>query len=286
MLVSSKQIIYEAQRGQYAIGAFNTSDLEITKAIVWAAAKLEAPVIVQTSEKAIAYAGLENIADIVKNEAKKSKFPIALHLDHGSNLDIIHQCLNEGYTSVMFDGSALSLAENIILTRQAVDMAHRANATCEGELGHVSKAGDNLKKLTDPAQVSEFVRETGVDILAVSIGSAHGASTDEKLDIELLKKIRAKTNIPLVLHGASGVSNEDTKLAIQNGICKVNIDTDIRHTFSKAILEINQSLDKLSDPSRLGLAETDPRDIMNKVMAEIQKVVEEKIRLFGSENKG
>jgi len=273
MLVSSKQIILQAQKGKYAIGSFNTSDLEITKAIIWAANKLNSPVIIETSEKAIAYAGLENISDIIKNEAKKTKLPVALHLDHGKSLDIVRQCLEIGYTSIMFDGSHLSFDENIILTRQAVDMAHRAGAACEGEVGAIGKI-DDAKKFTDPAQVAEFVRETGVDFLAVSFGSAHGAGGDEKLNIDLLKKIRAKTTIPLVLHGASGVSNEDIKVAVRNGIAKINIDTDIRHTFSQAIRDINSS------------TMADPRDIMNKVMAEIQKVVEEKIKLFGSEGKG
>lgn len=273
MLVSSKQLILNAQKGHYAVGSFNTSDLEITKAIVWAAARLEAPAIVETSEKAIAYAGLENLADIIKNEAKKSRFPIALHLDHGKSLDIVRQCLDEGYTSIMFDGSHLSFEENKILTRQAAEMAHRAGAACEGELGAVGKTNE-AKKYTDPTQVAEFVRETDIDFLAVAIGSAHGIGKDEKLDLELLKKIRAKTKIPLVLHGASGVSYEDIKAAVKNGICKINIDTDIRHTFAKTIREIG--------PKFTG---KDPRDIMNKVIAEIQKVVEEKIRLFGSEGK-
>lgn len=275
MLTSSKQLILNAQRGHYAIGSFNTSDLEMTKAIIWAAARLEAPVIVETSEKAIAYAGLENLADIIKNEAKKSRFPVALHLDHGKSLDIVRQCLEVGYTSVMFDGSHLSFQENIILTRQALDMAHRAGVACEGELGAIGK-GDDTKKLTDPGQVAEFVRETGVDFLAAAIGSAHGVGVDEKLDIALLKKIRTKTTIPLVLHGASGVSEEDIKAAIKNGVAKINIDTDIRHTFAKTIREIGPKYKDLDDP----------RDIMQKVMAEIQKVVEEKIKLFGSEGKG
>jgi fructose/tagatose bisphosphate aldolase len=153
-------------------------------------------------------------------------------------------------------------------------MAHRKGATCEGELGSIGKAGNDpvdIKKFTNPNDVSEFVRNTGVDMLAVSIGSQHGIGENEELDIDLLKKINAKTRIPLVLHGASGVPDEDIKKAIQNGICKINIDTDIRHTFVKAIRNIGQDLQ-------------DPRDIMLKVMTEIQKVVEEKIKLFGSEN--
>lgn len=276
MLVSSKQIILDAQKGKYAIGSFNTSDLEITKAIMAAAIKLKAPVIVETSEKAIAYAGLEELSSIIKVQAKKAKIPVALHLDHGSNLEIVSQCLEAGYTSVMLDGSKLPLPENIIITRQAVAMAHRRDIPCEGELGAVRKAGE-VKSFTDPNQVAEFVQKTGVDFLATSIGSTHGVGDDEKLDIGLLKQIHHQTNVALVLHGASGVSNEDIRAAIENGICKINIDTDIRHTFARSIREIARQ----SAEARLD----DPRDIMKKVMEDIQSLVEEKIKLFGSEGK-
>jgi len=275
MLVTSKQLLLDAQHGHYAVGAFNTSDLEITKAIITAATRLNSPVIVETSEKAIAYAGIENLANIVQNEAKKARVSVALHLDHGKSLEIIRKCLDAGYTSVMFDGSYLSYQENIILTRQAVEMAHRANRPCEGEIGAIG-AADETRKYTDPNQVVEFVRKTGVDFLAVAIGSAHGIGGDEKLDINLLKKIHAKIKIPLVLHGASGVSDEDIKEAIKNGIAKINIDTDIRHTFSRTIRAIGRDYHDFADP----------REVMQKIMTEIQKVVEEKIKLFGSEGKG
>lgn len=274
MLVTSKQLIINAQKGGYAIGSFNTSDLEITKAILMAAQKLNSPVIVETSEKAIGYAGLETLASIIKEQAKKVKVPVALHLDHGTNLDLVGQCLDNGYTSIMFDGSHLSFDENQILTRQATEMAHRRNVPCEGELGSIGQ-GAQKSNLTNPEDMIDFVKNTGVDFLAVSIGSKHGKESDEKLDIDLLKRIRSKTAIPLVLHGASGVSDEDIKAAIKNGIAKINIDTDIRHTFARAIYDINKKYKDLEDP----------RDIMTKVMAEIQKVVEEKIRLFGSEGK-
>ena len=272
MLTTSKQMILAAQKGHYAIGSFNTSDLEITKAIVTAAQKLKTPIIVETSEKAIAYAGLEEIAGIVKTQASKSKIPIALHLDHGKSLDIVSQCLKNGYTSIMFDGSHLSFSENKILTTRACEMAHHGGVPCEGELGAIKKVGE-IKSYTDPDEVVEFVRSTKVDFLAIAIGSAHGVSNDENLNLELLKKIRKKTSVPLVLHGASGVSEYNISEAIKLGICKINIDTDIRHTFSKAVRELADS--KISDP----------RDMMIDVMKKIQGVVEEKIKLFGSSNK-
>lgn len=273
MLVTSKQIILDAQQGGYAIGSFNTSDMEITKAIINAAGKLKAPIIVETSEKAIAYAGLEEIAAIVKAEAKKARVPVSLHLDHGASLEIVSRCIDAGYTSVMFDGSHLDLRENKILTTRAAEMAHKNNIPCEGELGPIKKSGE-AKKYTDVLEVADFVRTTKVDFLAIAIGSAHGTGGDEKLNIELLKKIRRMTKVPLVLHGASGVVEEDIKLAIKNGICKINIDTDIRHTFAKSIRELvkDKSLD-------------DPRDMMAIVMQKIQKVVEDKIEIFGAKGK-
>lgn len=277
MLTTSKQLILDAQRGKYAVGAFNTSDLEITKAILNAGVAQKAPLIVQVTERAIAFAGLEEIVQIIKIAAEKVRIPVVLHLDHGKTLDIVSQCLQAGFTSVMFDGSSLSFEENKVLTARAVEMAHHYDVCCEGELGHVSKFDqENEKKLTEPNQVAEFVKETKVDFLAVSIGSSHGIGKEEKLDINLLKRIKAKTRVPLVLHGGSGLPEEDVKLAIKNGICKINIDTDIRHTFSKTIHDINKKYADLNDP----------RDIMNKVMAEIQKVVEAKIKLFGSNRKG
>ncbi len=282
MLVTSKKMILDAQRGGYAIGSFNTSDLEITKAIIAAATRLNSPVIIETSEKAIGYAGLEEISGIVRAEAKKIRIPAALHLDHGTNLDLINRCLEVGYTSVMFDGSKYSFEENQILTRQAVEMAHRRNVPCEGELGSITKAKKAgsypvavEKGFTDPNLVPEFVRNTGIDFLAISFGSQHGVGDNEELDIDLLKKINQKTSIPLVLHGASGVPDGDIKRAIQNGIRKINIDTDIRHAFSLSLREILKKFPELNDP----------RDIMTKVISEIQKVVEEKIKLFGSEKK-
>jgi ketose-bisphosphate aldolase len=274
MLTTTKKLFQDAQKGHYAIGAFNTSDLEMTKAIILAAAKLKSPVIIQTSEKSIAYAGLENIADIIKNEAKNAKIPVVLHLDHGRNLELLANCLEEGYSSVMFDGSNLTIPENEILTHRAVEMAHNSKIVCEGELGCIGNTKHEAE-FTDINLVTEYIRKTKVDSLAVSIGSRH-ATKIETLNIELLKKIRKITDVPLVLHGASGIPDEEIKKAVSAGICKINIDTDIRHTFSQAVQEIWQK--------HKGYA--DPRDIMSKVMVDIQKLVEEKIKLFGSDGKG
>lgn len=275
MLVSSKEMVFRARAQKYAVGCFNTSDLEITKAIIAAAEAQKSPVIVATSPKAIEYAGLETLASVVKAAAENTKIPVALHLDHGLTLAMVENCLNIGYTSVMFDGSGSELEHNEILTRQAVEMAHSQGIPCEGELGHLGKAGVSKSQLTNPDDVIEFVQKTGLDFLAVSIGSQHGIGKDEKLDIKLLKKINGVTGIPLVLHGASGVSEEDIKAVVKNGIAKINIDTDIRHTFAHSIKKILKKKAKVDDP----------REIMGKVMLDIQALVEEKIKLFGSSNK-
>lgn len=274
MLTTSKQMILEAQKGQYAIGCFNTSDLEMTKAIIATAEKTRSSVIVATSEKAIAYAGLETLVAIIKTEAQRIHAGVALHLDHGRSLNIVKDCLKAGYTSVMYDGSALNYEENVTTTREAVRLANKFNVPCEGELGALGN-NDFKKNFTDPNKVSDFVSKTGVDFLAVSIGSKHGIASDEKLDIELLKKIRKITNIPLVLHGGSGVGSEDIKEAIKAGICKINIDTEIRQTFTTAIRDETQDNPK----------ENDPRKILSKAVQEVQKLVEEKIKLFGSDGK-
>jgi len=299
MLVSSKQMVIDAQGGKYAVGCFNTSDLEITKAIIAAATAQHSPVIISTSPKAIEYAGAEVLAEIIKKEAFNARVPVALHLDHGLTLALVENCLDLGYTSIMFDGSGSDLEHNEILTRQAVEMSHAHRVPCEGELGHLGKAGPstsldlapsgilgtsrdkslgvnkNPSKLTDPDDVISFVQKTNVDFLAPSIGSEHGIGENETLDISLLKKINAQTGIPLVLHGASGVPDKDIKEAIKYGIAKINIDTDIRHTFVRSLRDF---LDK--NPK-----EKDPREILTKVMDEIQKYVEGKIKLFGSDNK-
>lgn len=275
MLVDSKQMILDAQRGSYAIGCFNTSDLEITKAIIAAGESQQSPLIVATSEKAIQYGGLESLAALIKEEAKKSKMPVALHLDHGKSLSMVERCLNSGYTSIMIDGSDLGLEENQALTYQAAVLSHSRGVPCEGELGSLGKAGQSPNQLTNPNDVVNFVKKTGIDFLAVSIGSSHGRGKNELLNIDLLKKIRLFTEAPLVLHGGSGVSDKDIRKAIANGIAKVNIDTDIRHEFTKDLREVLEEHPE----------EKDPREILEEVMLNIQQLVEKKIKLFGSSNK-
>ena len=269
MLSKLQDLIQKAQRKKVALGAFNAYNLETVKAVISAAEDLNAPVIVQTTPKAIEYAGLKPLSSIVKNLANDTFVPVVLHLDHGLTIEMVKECLDAGYGSVMVDGSHLPLLENIALTQQAVMLAHQKGIFAEGELGTLT---ENLK-FTNPEEVPEFVRKTGVDLLAVSIGSSHGIAPKEELKLELLGKIKAKTNIPLVLHGASGVSDVDVKGAIQRGIVKINIDTELREVFTKAIR------DGIKDRQII-----DPRDYLKKAQEAVKQAVVQKILLFGSVN--
>lgn len=270
MLTSSKELLTKAKIQKYAVGHFNTSDLEISQAIIAAASQSHSPVIVGTSERAIGYSGLENLANIVKIEADQVNIPVTLHLDHGRSLEIVKRCLEAGYTSVMIDGSDLNFEENVKLTQEAARLAHSVGASIEGALGILEK------NLTNPAEAKKFVQETKIDSLAVAIGNTHGLTDkNEKLDFSLLKTINGTVDIPLVLHGASSLSKKNIKKAISLGICKINIDTDIRLAFSNDLRKFMKN----------HLDNYDPREILGSAKKAVEKVVKEKIKLFGSENK-
>lgn len=270
-------------KGGFAIGAFNTSNLEVTQAIVAAAESQDSPVIVQTSEGALAYAGLEVLAGIVRTLAAESAVPVVLHLDHGKSLDVIKQCIEAGFTSVMIDASSEDLAENITITSEVVRYAHERDVWVEAELGAMPgieglKEAEGKNKLdellTDPEQVKKFVQETGVDALAVSIGTLHGAFTgQEYIRFELLGAIeKAVPDLPLVLHGASGVAVRQLKRVVTANVCKVNIDTEIRIAFEAAVKSYcSESHDKV-----------DIRKMLTPAREAVQKAVAEKIKIFGS----
>ena len=276
MLTNSKQILNDARKGGYAIGGFNTSDLEITQAILEAANEMKSPVIIQTSEKAIDYAGAENLFNIVKTESEKYNIPVVLHLDHATNIAIVKKCLEIGWTSVMFDGSKLPFLENIRQTQEAVALAKEYNASVEAEIGAVGGVEDYIKSKifeTDPDQAKQFVEETEIDAVAIAFGNAHGVpNPDEKLNFELLEKISKIISIPLVFHGASSTPIADVKKAISLGIAKINIDTDIRLAFSGAIKDF-----QVNHPDVY-----DPREIMTSAKKAVTKVVKSKIKLFGN----
>lgn len=269
MLVNLKDLLKRAYQRKVAIGAFNAYNLETVKAIIEAAESLNAPVIVETTPKAIRYADLRYLSNLIKNIASDVKIPVVLHLDHGLSIEMVEDCLEAGYTSIMIDGSHLPFLENVALTKRAVELASKKGIPVEGELGTIT---EHLR-FTNPEEVPEFVRRTGVSSLAISFGSSHGHAPKEELNLGLLSKIKRKTSIPLVLHGASGVSDVDIKGAIQRGIAKVNVDTDLRIAFTNGIQEALKERQFI-----------DPRDYLNNAKESVKKIVEEKILLFGSMN--
>lgn len=276
MLASLGSVLRQAQRGQYAVGSFNTANLELTQAILAAAAELHSPVIISTTEKAIAYAGVEALAAIVSTLARRVRVPVVLNLDHGQSQRTVRQCLRLGYTGVMFDGSALPYGENVRQTHQAVSLARGFGVAVEGELGSVGGREDIRRgtlRLTDPGQAQAFVRATGVAALAVAIGSAHGLPLpEERLEFDRLKAIRQRVSLPLVLHGASSTPPARLRRAIRLGIAKINIDTDLRLAFTHGLRSYLAS----------HRAAFDPRAILADGRELVRRTVRAKLRLFGS----
>ena len=301
MLVAAKPLLVKARAKKYAVPAFNINNLEILKSVIAAAAQLKSPVIIQTSEGAIQYAGLDYLLAMVR-VAAQAKIPMALHLDHGRDLSLIRHAIKRGYTSVMFDGSRLPLAKNIALTKKVASWTKPAGVSLEAEIGVLSgiedlvSAGEREATLTDPEEAARFARLTGCDSLAVAIGTAHGAykfKGECHLDIPRLQRIAKLVRLPLVLHGASGVLEDvvkmaehygaklgrargvmdiDIKHAIKNGVAKVNIDTDLRLAFTAGIREA------VSDMPRV----IDPRELMQPANLLMTEVAKRKMKLFGS----
>jgi fructose-bisphosphate aldolase class II len=242
MLVSGKEILQKAHEGGYAVGAFNISNLEMVQAAITAAEEENSPIILQTSQSAISYGGSEELSAIVSSLAKKAEVPVALHLDHGTSWDVVMKCLRDGWTSVMFDGSKYEFEKNIEITKRVVEIAHPMGVSVEAELGKIGGVEDHINvkdkdaTMTDPDEAVEFVKKTGVDYLAIAIGTAHGIyKGDPDLDFDRLKVIKERLNMPIVLHGASGVPEEDIKRAVKLGVNKINIDTELRQAFKKAV---------------------------------------------------
>ncbi len=304
MLTPSLPLLKKARTGKYAVPAFNINDLEMLKSVMKAAEAERSPIIVQTSEGAIEYAGMEYLVAMVK-VAAQAKIPVVLHLDHGKNLDILRKAIASGYTSIMFDGSALPYQENVHITKQVVKWAHAKRVSVEAELGSIKGIEDLVHVserdavLTNPEQAAHFIKETGCDSLAIAIGTAHGAykfKGSTHLDIERLKEIAKRVKLPLVLHGASGVMedvvelaerygaklgeargvmDEDIKKAIPLGVAKINIDTDLRLAFTAGVREALHDLPTVIDPRKL----LEPASLL---MTEVARY---KMRLFGSRGK-
>lgn len=285
-LVTTKEMLKKAQKGRYAVGAFNANNMEIIQAIIETAEEEKAPAILQASQGAIEYAGLDNIVAMVKVMAEKVTVPIALHLDHGTDYYQNIKCLRAGFTSLMFDGSKLPFEENVKITKKVVEMAHTCDIPVEAELGQIGKMGDSdepgvaLEKvketMADPYEAAKFVELTKIDFLAAAVGTIHGCRTPfAKLDIPRIEKIRELTDVPLVLHGASGVNDEEVRKGISAGICKINIDTRIRMIFTKKIREI----------IKMNPQEIDPRNLLGPAKKVAKEVIRERMRVFGCSGK-
>jgi fructose-bisphosphate aldolase class II len=304
MLVTNKDLLVPARRKGYAVGAFNINNLEVVLAVSEAAAEEKSPAIVAVTPSAIKYAGLAYLSKIVKTAAESSPVPMSLHLDHGEDFETVARCVEAGFTSVMIDGSFLKFEENVASTKRVVDLAHPKGVSVEAELGRLAGVEEKTVEekeavLTDPKAAKEFVERTGVDALAVAIGTSHGAykfKAEPKLDFERLEQIKETVNVPLVLHGASsvpqwiiekavkygaelagakGTPEEHIKKAISLGIAKINIDTDLRLAFTATVREVLANSPK----------EFDPRKILGPAKDAMREVIKGKMRLFGSSGK-
>lgn len=306
MLVSLADILHKAKQGIYAVPAFNINNFEAAKAVLEAAKQEASPVILATSEGALAYAGMDLLGNMVHTLIKTHPYPVVYHLDHGKKIEVVEAAIGSGYyTSVMFDGSSLSLQDNTETTTKLAALAHAKGISIEGELGAIAGIEDFVSveeqdaHLTDPEEAATFAKETGIDALAIAIGTKHGAykfSETPKLDLPRLKQIHRKVRIPLVLHGASGVPEDIKRLCttfgcaiedakgvaddllrstIENGITKINIDTDLRIAFTAGIRE-----ELTKHPEGI-----DPRVILGAGSAVMETVARAKMRLFGSSGK-
>jgi len=256
-LVTTKEMLLKAQKENYAVGAFNVENMEMVQAVLEAAEELQAPVIMQTTPSTVKYAGLDFYYANVKTAAKRASVPVAIHLDHGSSFELAMQALRTGYTSIMIDGSHNVFEENIAVTKRVVDACAPSDIPVEAELGKVGGKEDDLDGgdggYTDPMEAKEFVERTGVSSLAVAIGTAHGVYKGEpKLDLDRLVEIRKVVDIPLVLHGASGLSDEAVQESIKRGICKVNFATELRIAYSEGVKKVLADAPETIDPKKYG----------------------------------
>ena len=281
MLLTGKELLDRAHKEGYAVGAFNVNTMEQCQAIITAAEKTSSPVIIQASQGGIKYAGVEMLAAMVRTLANQTNIPVALHLDHGTDFKQIMLCIRNGFTSVMIDASKKPLEGNIETTKLICEIAHAVNVSVEAEIGKIGGTEDNVTvsereaTFTDPDEAEELVKKTGIDSLAIAIGTAHGPYKGEpKLDFDRLKVIKERLNMPIVLHGSSGVPEDSIKKAVSLGVNKINIDTDIRLAFSRAVRDFVASSDAY-----------DPRKIIGPAREAMIEVISEKMIMFGSAGK-
>lgn len=280
--VTTKEMLQKAYREGYAVGAFNVENMTMVQAVVEAAVEMNAPVIVQTTPGTLNFAEADLFAAMVKNEAAKVEVPIALHLDHGNSFELAARAMKAGYTSVMIDGSKLDFEENIQVSRKVIELAHALNIPVEAELGTVGgkedghKADDREHSFTDPAKAEEFARRTEADSLALGIGNAHGFyKGTPRLRFDILLETRKRTSIPLVLHGASGIPDDDVRKATGMGITKVNYATELRAAYSDGVKRYLEE-----EPGCI-----DPKKYSQKGKDCVKALVKHKIHVCGSAGK-
>ena len=281
-IYSTRQMLLDAQQSQYAVPAFNIHNLETVRVVVETAAEMRSPIILAGTPGTISYAGARYLVSIAEIASKIHDIPIALHLDHHESFGDIKSLIDMGVKSVMIDGSHHDFEENIRIVREVVKYAHARDVTVEAELGRLGGQEDDLiidekdALYTNPAQAAEFIERTGIDSLAIAIGTAHGMyKTVPKLDFERLAEIRKVTEIPLVLHGASGIASDDVRRTIQLGITKVNVATELKIEFSNKVKEYF-----LAHPEA-----NDPRKYMEPGKTAMAALIREKIDMCGSSNR-
>ena len=284
MLVKSRDLYEQARAGGYAIGAFNTSMLEVTKAIIAGAVALKSPVIIETSEGEIGYLSPEMAVAEVKTLADEADIPVVLHLDHGKKLGTVTAAIAAGYTSIHVDGSSLPYSENVKLTKQVVGLARPHELLVEGEIGHITGASEahaeeikiSPDTLTDPREAAEFTAATGVDVLAVAIGNIHGVyKNPPSLEFDRLAEITRLVKTYFSLHGGSGIPRQQVRRAIGMGIVKVNVSTELRLAFHEGLAE-----EFAADPGNVT-----PYKYLPAGIGAVQRIVETKIKMFGSDGK-
>lgn len=280
-LVSMKEMLQAAKAGKYAVGHFNINNLEFVQAIVEAADEERSPLILGVSEGALKYMGLEYTIAMAEAATKMTDVPIALHLDHGS-YEMALYLLENGFSSVMFDGSKYSLQDNIELSKKVVEAARYMGVSVEGELGAIAGTEDDLSvaeeeaMLADPVEAIRYCQETGVDALAMAVGSAHGVYKGEpNIRFDIIEYVSGQIDVPLVLHGGTGIPDETIRKAIAAGIGKINVNTENQIVMTNKIREVLANNDKVYDP----------RKYLGPGREEIKIAVKEKIRLFGSNGK-
>ncbi|MDR1509859.1 MAG: class II fructose-bisphosphate aldolase family protein [Synergistaceae bacterium] len=257
MYTTTKDMLRHASEGGYAVGAFNAENAEMVWAVIAAAEECRAPVIIQTTPGTLRYFGPNYFAGMVTRAAEEASVPVALHLDHGSSRDLAERCISCGYSSIMIDGSALPYGENVSLSKAVCEAAEVSGIPVEGELGTVGGKEDGANSggvgYTDPAQAADFVERTGVSSLAIAVGTSHGFyKTAPILNLDLITATRKRVGVPLVLHGASGLSGDIVSRAVRLGMAKVNFATELRGVYTKTIREFLAADNEAFDPKKYG----------------------------------